>query len=148
MHPLLHLAVIWAAVFVAVVAAKKTRLTPVLFFLFMGFLLVNLGVLPDESDEFIRVFAELGIIFIMFALGFEESTDNFLASMKKSWGIALFGAIGPFTVTYLIVDYIWQDTNVSLMSALAMTATAVPLTISWWRPHYLKAESTANPGVS
>lgn len=129
MHPLLHLAVIWAAVFVAVVAAKKTRLTPVLFFLFMGFLLVNLGVLPDESDEFIRVFAELGIIFIMFALGFEESTDNFLASMKKSWGIALFGAIGPFTVTYLIVDYIWQDTNVSLMSALAMTATAVSLTM-------------------
>ena len=129
MHPLLHLAVIWAAVFVAVVAAKKTRLTPVLFFLFMGFLLVNLGVLPAESDEFIRVFAELGIIFIMFALGFEESTDNFLASMKKSWGIALFGAIGPFAITYLIVDYIWQDANVSLMSALAMTATAVSLTM-------------------
>lgn len=129
MHPLLHLAVIWAAVFVAVVAAKKTRLTAVLFFLFMGFLLVNLGVLPAESDEFIRIFAELGIIFIMFALGFEESTDNFLASMKKSWGIALFGAIGPFAITYLIVDYIWEDSDVSLMSALAMTATAVSLTM-------------------
>ena len=39
MHPLLHLAIIWAAVFFAVVAAKKTRLTPVLFFLFAGFLI-------------------------------------------------------------------------------------------------------------
>jgi Kef-type K+ transport system membrane component KefB len=129
MHPLAHLAVIWAAVFVAVVAAKKTRLTPVLFFLFMGFLLVNIGVLPTESDQFIREFSELGIIFIMFALGFVESTDNFVASLKKSWGIALFGALGPFAITYLIADFIWADRNVSLMCALAMTATAVSLTM-------------------
>jgi Kef-type K+ transport system membrane component KefB len=47
MHPLLHLALIWAGVFVAVVAAKKTRLTPVLFYLFIGFFLVNIGVLPE-----------------------------------------------------------------------------------------------------
>ena len=129
MHPLTHLAIIWAAVFVAVVAAKRTRLTPVLFFLFMGFFLVNVGVLPQTSDQFIREFSELGIIFIMFALGFEESTDNFLASIRKSWGIALFGALGPFVVTYLIVDSIWDNTNVSLMCALAMTATAVSLTM-------------------
>ena len=129
MHPLAHLAVIWAAVFVAVVAAKKTRLTPVLFFLFMGFLLVNVGILPRESDLFIREFAELGIIFIMFSLGFEETTENFMASMKKSWGIALFGAIGPFTITYVITDYIWNEPAVSLMCALAMTATAVSLTM-------------------
>ena len=129
MHPLAHLAVIWAAVFVAVVAAKKTRLTPVLFFLFMGFVLVNVGVLPEESDLFIREFAELGIIFIMFALGFEETTTDFMASIRKSWGIALFGAIGPFAISYLITDYIWNDPAISLMCALAMTATAVSLTM-------------------
>ena len=129
MHPLTHLAIIWAAVFVAVVAAKKTRLTPVLFFLFVGFVLVNVGVLPQQSGEFIRDFAELGIILIMFALGFEESTDNFLDSIKKSWGIALFGALGPFAVAYLIADAIWDDDAISLMCALAMTATAVSLTM-------------------
>jgi Kef-type K+ transport system membrane component KefB len=129
MHPLAHLALIWAGVFAAVVAAKKTRLTPVLFYLFIGFLLVNIGVLPKESGPFIREFAELGIIFIMFALGFEESTENFIASVKKSWGIALFGALGPFAVTYLICDYVWNDPAISLMCALAMTATAVSLTM-------------------
>ena len=67
MHPLVHLALIWAGVFAAVVAANKTRLTPVLFYLFIGFFLVNIGVLPKESGPFIREFAELGIIFIMFA---------------------------------------------------------------------------------
>lgn len=129
MHPLVHLALIWAGVFAAVVAAKKTRLTPVLFYLFIGFALVNVGVLPQQSGPFIREFAELGIIFIMFALGFEESTDNFIGSLKKSWGIALFGALGPFAVAYVITDYIWNDPDISLMCALAMTATAVSLTM-------------------
>lgn len=129
MHPLVHLAIIWAGVFVAVVAAKKTRLTPALFFLFVGFLLVNFGIVPVHSGDFIREFAELGIIFIMFALGFEESTENFLGSMKKSWGIALFGALAPFTAAYLVADYIWQNANVSLMCGLTMTATAVSLTM-------------------
>ena len=143
MHPLLHLAIIWAAVFVAVVAAKKTRLTAALFFLFMGFFLVNIGVLPTESDQFIREFAELGIIFIMFALGFEESTDNFLSSMKKSWGIALFGALGPFLVAYGIAQWAWNDPNLSLMCALAMTATAVSLTMVSLRGEGLQHSAVA-----
>jgi Kef-type K+ transport system membrane component KefB len=129
MHPLVHLAIIWAGVFVAVVAAKKTRLTPVLYFLFVGFLLVNLGVIPEHSGDFIREFAELGIIFIMFSLGFEESTDKFISSVKKSWGIALFGALGPFAAAYIVADQIWHDPNISLMCGLTMTATAVSLTM-------------------
>ena len=68
--------------------------------------------MPTESDQFIHEFAELGIIFVMSAPGFEETIGNFVASMKKSWGIALFGAPGPFAVTYLIADYIWGDPNV------------------------------------
>jgi Kef-type K+ transport system membrane component KefB len=118
-------------------------LTPVLYFLFMGFFLVNVGVLPRTSDLFIREFAELGIIFIMFALGFDESTDNFIASLRKSWGIALFGAIGPFAIAYVITDYIWQDRNLSLMCALAMTATAVSLTMVSLRSEGLQNSAVA-----
>jgi len=129
MHPLVHLAIIWAGVFVAVVAAKKTRLTPVLYFLFVGFILVNLGIIPEESGSFITEFAELGIIFIMFALGFEESTDRFISSIKKSWGIALFGALAPFATAYFVADQIWHDPDISLMCGLTMTATAVSLTM-------------------
>lgn len=143
MHPLVHLAIIWGAVFIAVVAAKKTRLTPVLFFLFVGFVLVNVGVLPEVSDQFIREFAELGIIIIMFALGFEETTDNFLSSMKKSWGIALFGAIAPFTAAYIVADQVWGDRNISLMCALTMTATAVSLTMVSLRSVGLQASPVA-----
>ncbi|MDA8962487.1 cation:proton antiporter, partial [Congregibacter sp.] len=50
-------------------------------------------------------------------------------SIRRSWGIALFGAVAPFTVAYVTVMYFWGDANAALLSALAMTATAVSLTM-------------------
>ncbi len=129
MDPLKQLAIIWCGVFVAGVLANKTRLTSVLYFLAFGALMVNIGVLPEKSTPFIRGFADLGIVLIMFALGFEENTRNFLRSIKRSWGIAFFGAVGPFFTAYLIADYFWGDTNISIMCGLTMTATAVSLTM-------------------
>jgi Kef-type K+ transport system membrane component KefB len=143
MEALRDLTFIWVAVYIAVVAARKTRLTPVLYFLFLGFVMVNVGLLPQESHPFVRGFAELGIIVIMFTLGFEESTSNFLQSVKKSWGIAFFGALAPFVVTYSIADFYWQDTNLALMCGLAMTATAVSLTMVSLRSEGLQATPAA-----
>jgi hypothetical protein len=45
--PLARLGVIWAAVFVAVVAAKKAGLTPVLLFLSMASVLVHVRILSE-----------------------------------------------------------------------------------------------------
>lgn len=129
MHDIEILTIIWATVFVASYLAHKTRLTPVLWFLFLGALLVNLGFIPKELPIFITDFAELGIIIIMFALGFEEDASNFVSSIKRSWGIALFGALVPFGVAYTTAWIYWQDANIALMSGLAMTATAVSLTM-------------------
>jgi Kef-type K+ transport system membrane component KefB len=129
MHPLVQLAIIWAVVYLASLLAAKTRLTSVPYFLFFGALLVNLGILPTDSAPFIRGFAELGIILIMFALGFEENTRNFLRSIKRSWGIAFFGAVAPFFTAYFIAEYFWGDTRIAIMCGLTMMATAVSLTM-------------------
>ena len=129
MQDLSILAIIWTSVYIASFLAHKTRLTPVLWYLFCGSVLVSTGVLPQEMPVFIINFADLGIIIIMFALGFEEQTSNFLKSIKRSWGIALFGAMVPFIVTYLSVMAFWGDTNMALLCGLAMTATAVSLTM-------------------
>jgi len=129
MEPLVQLAIIWVGVFCASLLAAKTRLTSVLFFLAFGALMVNLGILPTETAPFIRGFAELGIILIMFALGFEENTRNFIRSIKRSWGIALFGGVAPFLMAYFVADYFWSDTKISVMCGLTMTATAVSLTM-------------------
>ncbi len=129
MHDIAILAIIWASVFVASFFAHRTRLTPVLWYLFCGATLVNLGWLPEEMPIFIVDLAELGIIIIMFALGFEEDNRNFLQSLKRSWGIALFGAIVPFGVAYYSAMLFWQNHNMALFCGLAMTATAVSLTM-------------------
>ena len=100
-----------------------------MWFLAFGALLVNLGWLPRESSEFIRGFSELGIILIMFALGFEESTAQFLKTLRKAWGIALFGALAPFLTAYYLTMAFWGDHEIALMCGLAMTATAVSLTM-------------------
>lgn len=127
--PLFELAIMWIGVFCAALMAAKTKLTSVLYFLAFGSVMVNVGILPTETNEFIQGFAELGIILIMFALGFEENTQNFIRSIKRSWGIAFFGAIGPFLAAYFVADYFWHDTNISIMCGLTMTATAVSLTM-------------------
>jgi Kef-type K+ transport system membrane component KefB len=144
MEPLLHLAIIWAGVLFAVFAAKKTRLTPVLYFLAVGAILVNLGILPENSHPFIRGFSEIGMILIMFALGFEESTENFLAGVKRAWGIALFGAIAPFFTAYFVAQYFWADTNMALIFGLTMTATAVSLTMVSLKEEGLQSSKVAN----
>jgi Kef-type K+ transport system membrane component KefB len=143
MDSLTYLALVWTAVFIAIVAAKKTKLTPVLYYLALGSFMVNTGILPEDTDPFIRGFADVGIILIMFALGFEENTTNFLHSIRKSWGIAFFGAVGPFVAAYLVADYFWQDHAIALMCGLTMTATAVSLTMV-----SLKSEGLAKSAVA
>lgn len=143
MESLGYLALIWSAVFVANILADKTKLTPVVWFLAIGAVLVNIGLMPTTSDAFIAGLAELGIILIMFALGFEENTDNFISSIKKSWGIAFFGAIAPFTAAFFIADHFWHSWEISLMTGLTMTATAVSLTMV-----SLKSEGLANSPVA
>ncbi|MFQ3325090.1 MAG: Kef-type K+ transport system membrane component KefB [Pseudomonadales bacterium] len=98
-----------------------------IFILQRGF--VNLGILPTERPVFIKDFAELGIIIIMFAINFEEEAGNFLSSIKGSWGIAFIGAVVPFAIAYSAAYYFWGVANNALMCGLAMTATAVSLTM-------------------
>jgi Kef-type K+ transport system membrane component KefB len=126
---LYSLAIIWIAVFFAHWMAGRTKLTPVLWFLFTGCILVNIGVLPPSPGVFIKDLSEIGIIVIMFALGFEENSEAFMRSIRRSWGIALFGAIAPFATAYALAMYFWNSPNGALMCALAMTATAVSLTM-------------------
>ncbi len=129
MHDLAQLAIIWGGVLLATWFAERTRLTAVLFFLAFGSVMVNVGVLPQETTPFVEGFSKLGIILIMFALGFEENPTKFVEGIKRAWGIALFGAIGPFLIAYYVAFEFWGDVKLAMMSGLAMTATAVSLTM-------------------
>lgn len=129
MESLTYLALIWGLVFIANVLALYPKMLPVLWFLALGSLLANVGVINGDGDQFISVLANLGIILIMFALGFEENVDNFMSSIKKSWGIALFGAIAPFTAAYHVADYFWVNANISLVCGLTLTVLLLSLLV-------------------
>lgn len=109
----MYLAIIWGGVFISSYMANKTKLTPVLYFLAFGSIMVNMGILPEESSEFIKGFAEIGITLIMFALGFEEDSSHFVKGIKRSWGIALFGAIAPFVIAFSFMVFIGTFINSS-----------------------------------
>ncbi|MFT4519796.1 MAG: Kef-type K+ transport system membrane component KefB [Halioglobus sp.] len=143
MSDFIQLAVIWTSVYLAILAAQKTKLTPMLYFLAFGTILVNIGIIPEEGSPFIRGFGEMGIIVVMFALGFEENSKTFISSIKRSWGIALFGAIAPFITAYSIAIYFWQDHHLAIMFGLAMTATAVSLTMVSLKSEGLQASAPA-----
>ncbi len=143
MHDMMYLAIIWGGVFISSYMANKTKLTPVLYFLAFGSVMVNMGILPEESSEFIKGFAEIGIILIMFALGFEEDSSHFVKGIKRSWGIALFGAIAPFVIAYVATWHFWHDARLSMMCGLAMTATAVSLTMVSLKSENLQTSAAA-----
>ena len=86
MHDLQQLALIWASVFIASWLASKTKLTPVLYFLAAGCIMVNLGWLPTQSTPFITGISEVGIILIMFALGFEANPGSFCPQYQTQLG--------------------------------------------------------------
>ena len=144
MHDLQQLALIWASVFIASWLAAKTKLTAVLYFLAAGCIMVNLGWLPTQSTPFITGISEVGIILIMFALGFEANPGHFIQSIKRSWGIALFGAIAPFIAAWSCAQYFWGDDKIAMLCGLTMTATAVSLTIVSLKSEGLHLSGAAN----
>lgn len=121
-------ALIFAAVILAKVIAKKSKTVDVLWLIVIGSVLGNLGWIPKD-DHALEYIGEIGIIFIMFALGFEESLNNFVQGLKKAWGIATIGAIFPFMAGYFSADMLGYGHSSAMVWGLTMTATAVSLTM-------------------
>ncbi len=121
-------AIIFATVIVAKIMAEKTATVDVLWLIIVGSILGNLGIIPEESEA-LEYISQIGIIFVMFALGFEESLENFLTGIRKAWGIAIIGAICPFLGAYFSARFMGYQTQSAIVWGLTMTATAVSLTL-------------------
>ena len=121
-------AFIFGAVVISKLLAKKTQSVDVLWLIMAGALLGNFGLLPSDNHA-LEYVGEIGIVFIMFALGFEENLQNFINGLKKSLGVAIIGAIFPFAAGYLTAAAFGFGHNSSMVWGLTMTATAVSLTM-------------------
>ena len=120
--------IILAIVVVSKFVAKKTSTVDVLWLIVFGAIFVNIGILPSHN-EVLEYIGEWGIVFIMFALGFEEDLEHFKEGLRRSIGIAIIGAIFPFLAGFLSAKLFGYNDSVALLWGLTMTATAVSLTM-------------------
>ena len=127
-HLWIYTSVILALVVLAKILSTKTKTVDVLWLIIFGAIAVNIGILPEEN-AILEAIGDWGIVFVMFALGFEENLSNFIQGLKRSWGIAIIGALFPFLAGYYSATLFGYSFNVAMIWGLTMTATAVSLTM-------------------
>jgi hypothetical protein len=120
MDPLAHLAIIWVGVFAAAVSAKKTRMTPVLYFLFIGSVLANTGLIVREEHfqlkhQRINCYGQ-------------PVASNVFAETKRIIDIA-----------YVQHDILNTQAFFTLMITAFFLNILAPATITLWKPYYLRA---------
>ncbi len=125
--------------------SAKTATVDVLWLIVFGAVGVNLGILP-EHNEILEAIGEWGIVFIMFALGFDEDFNHFMQGLKRSIGIATLGAIFPFLAGFYMAGIFGYDFNSQMIWGLTMTATAVSLTMVSLREQKLH-KTTASTAI-
>ncbi|NKB37125.1 MAG: hypothetical protein GKR93_08105 [Gammaproteobacteria bacterium] len=101
----------------------------------MGELIVGVVVGPAvlgliEPSEAIQLLAEIGIFFLMFHAGVETQPLEFYDALKRSLGVAIVGAIVPFSVSFSVALIFGLDYIGATFVGLTMTATAVVITLT------------------
>ena len=82
-----------------------------------------------HPGELIQLLAEIGIFFLMFHAGIETQPLEFYQALKKSMGVAVVGAIVPFSVSFGVALLFGLDMVGATFVGLTMTATAVVITL-------------------
>jgi Kef-type K+ transport system membrane component KefB len=82
-----------------------------------------------ETDfEVFQVFAELGIIFLLFTVGLETRFSDLRLVGRTATLVAILGVILPFIAGYLIIDIATGQPIEALFMGTAMVATSVGIT--------------------
>ncbi len=82
-----------------------------------------------KPNEIIEILAQMGIFFLMLHAGVETNPKDFFAALRRSWGVAIVGAIVPFLVALAVALAFDLPAVAALFVGLTMTATAVVITI-------------------
>ncbi len=106
------------------------KMPPVLGEVFAGILIGPsiLGIV--EVNEIIKIIAEIGIILLLFEVGLETDLKKLQKEGTKSVIVALFGAIVPFGLGFVISYYVFNlPLIVSLFIGGTLTATSIGITV-------------------
>ncbi len=130
MHEIaLDLLILLGGVWLVAVTLRPLGLPTIMGELIVGVVLgpAVLGLI--QPGELIQLLAEIGIFFLMFHAGVETQPVEFFQALKRSLGVAIVGAIVPFSVSFGIALLFGLDLIGATFVGLTMTATAVVITL-------------------
>jgi len=113
---------------VAAVAAFRTfKLPPILGYLLVGALSSEnaLGWLPENHS--IEFMAEVGVVFLLFAIGLEFSVSQFMAMRRTVLGLGGLQMLLSTLVGFILLNYLnvsWQGAVIAA-GAMALSSTAI-----------------------
>ena len=125
----IDLLILLLGIWLVAVTLRPLRLPTIMGELIVGVLVgpAVLGLI--EPSEAITLLAEIGIFFLMFHAGVETQPLEFFDALKRSFGVALVGAIVPFGVSFGVATAFGLDPVGATFVGLTMTATAVVITL-------------------
>jgi Kef-type K+ transport system membrane component KefB/Trk K+ transport system NAD-binding subunit len=125
----LDLLILLASIWLVAVTLRPLGLPTVMGELIVGVVLgpAVLGLI--EPSAAIQLLAEIGIFFLMFHAGVETQPVEFYDALKRSLGVAIVGAIVPFSVSFGVAWYFGFGLVGATFVGLVMTATAVVITL-------------------
>ena len=125
----LDLLTLMVVVWSVAVLLRRIGLPTILGELVMGVMLGPAVLGWIEPSEMIELLAQMGIFFIMLHTGITTEPREFYAAMRDSMGVAVVGAIVPFSVSMGVALAFGLPWATALFVGLVMTATAVVITI-------------------
>lgn len=83
-----------------------------------------------EPNDVIRLLAEIGIILLLFEVGFETDLSKLVSAGGKSASLALVGFVAPFLLGFALCRYVFDlSLLVSLFAGGTLTATSIGVTV-------------------
>ncbi len=118
-----------AAAKVVGIIAQRIGQPAVLGELIAGVLLgMSVSGLLDTSNVVFHVFAEIGVVLLLFEIGLETDIGELLSAGATSSVVAVTGVVLPFGLGYLVVWALGLSTMAAVVCGAALTATSVGIT--------------------
>jgi Kef-type K+ transport system membrane component KefB len=126
----LHLLILMAVAWTTAMMLRRIGVPIIMGELLVGVILGPAVLGWVEMDEIIEILAEMGIFFVMLHAGVKTDAGRFFDSARHAVGVAVVGAIVPFSLAMSIALAFGLSTQQSAFVGLTMTATAVIITIT------------------
>ncbi|MDD2626223.1 MAG: cation:proton antiporter [Candidatus Methanomethylophilus sp.] len=124
---------------------KKAKIPEMVGYILAGIIFINLTIfvpsfsslihfdiaeVEGESDHFLNVMGQVGLVFLMFGIGLETRLSELLDIGRTALIVALFSIAVPFLGGFLVYFLFGSDSNTAVMVGTALFASSTTITVN------------------